>query len=417
MIIGQAIKEEIGGNFTKKFLSRPMERIKKFALLSKMLKTQPKMRNYYRNPFFTLAMNEKCGRLKIYEDLLSKMSKKKMEDIKGKIRSFEPGQSWPVKIEFDFLYWLRTNNNIAQDKIRYEDFKDSNHDFRFEANSTEFNVELTSLGQSEPSKEIEEALYLIAEKLMDSISCYGKGLIIKVNTEMLVNEKGRMEKKYIYSYLTEEIEKIYSIIFMKTEGFCNIPEDLEVLKDILWDESSLKACYYLENKHWHERLNLFKNTKDGMEYLSNISLPSKLSIKSFDWKKDDRPIKYVILDADFDSDDKSREFLLGRLEERIRAKLGEKQLQGQRNPIIAVLFYDFVFHSYADNSYPVKTRFLQRIQERIHKVFKGNGNEDIKGILLIEDFKENFMKFIPNPNIKISQKLLNIIESFIPRNN
>ena len=237
IITGYAIEEK-EGNYRADFLSNGKEAIKEFPTLFSILGDFPDFEEekYDSNLFLVLASTSKYDifrkgpneesyeRMQQYESLLRKIKledfkKEKRNDIIKKMNSFDNQQNRSVMLELEFLRQLKEHEKIKS--VIYNDFPNSNHDYRISLDGIDFNLELTGLGESKPNEILRNSFFNIAKELLKFIPT-DKMLIIDLKTDTLLNEEDKMDVNYIFNLVVQRMEIILPIILVKNNSFCTI---------------------------------------------------------------------------------------------------------------------------------------------------------------------------------------------------
>jgi len=425
IVTGYAIEEK-EGNYRAKFLSNGIETIKEFPILFEILRDFPyfEVEKYDSNMFLVLASTSKYDvflkgsneesykRLQKYEALLSdikleKFKKEKRNDLIKKMNSFDKQQNRSIIMEFEFLGQLNDHERITD--IIYNDFSDSNHDYQISLDSIEFNLELTSLGESKPNEILRKSFFKIAKELLKFIPD-NKMLQIDLKTDTLLNEDNKMDEDYIFNLVVEKIKEIFPVILVKNNSYCTINTNMGKPTENLFDMRD-KYKYYNE---WGERLALLLNTQDGENYLKNthLSIFDNFPISYFGFYDAQSKLVEVHSQSVLPSiaENLREKAILNQLENIADYKLKKNQLLGQENPILVIQFKDILFRCYSDGCEIFSGEYLGKIKRRILNAFEKNPESNIiLGIMMIEDSLIT-SKFIPNPNIAIQTSILSKLE-------
>lgn len=423
IIIGQALVEK-GSNYIINYLAHGQETIKDFPLLHKILEYFPDFNKnkYDQNYFLMLASKSKYDvkgpnnwcydKLKEYESLLKeldfeKFHIKKRNDITKKMNSFNKQQNHAIFKELEFLRQLKSCDKIGE--VIYDNFEDSNHDFRILVDGLHFNLEFTSTSDSEPSKILEKSFFKIAEELINWIPD-NKYLRLDLKTDLLLNEKNEMDKNYIYKLVIEKTKEILPIIFANEEGYCTITGMGDPNKSFYEFRD-----YYGNYGDLGKRLSILLQSEEGKKFLMNKSFASlgKFPISRFCYNPSQSKLVEVHNQSHWPSrsEDARKIALLKQLKRLVISKIKKGQLKGQENPIIVIQFADVIFDEYLNKDDIFGPDKLSEIQEQITNAFKETSDSEILGVILIEDYLSK-SKFVPNPNININDDLLSKIAQF-----
>jgi hypothetical protein len=352
--------------------------------------------------------------LQEYETLLKELKleefrKDKRNDLKKKMNSFDNLQNLSFIKELEFLKQLKDHEQITG--IVYNNFPESDHDFRIFIEGVEFNLEFTSTGESEPNKILRESFSKIANELLKLIPD-NKMLIVDLKTDRLLNAGGKMEEGHIFSLVVQKIKKILPIIKVKDNSFCTINANMGSPTQNLFE---IRDIFKYHND-LGERLELLLTTSEGEEYLKSTPLSTfnNFPISSFGFCDAKSKLVTVHSESVYPSRAESlrEKALLNQLEKRADSKITEKQLLGQENPILVIQFQDILFLGYSYRSGIFSNDYFVKIKERILDAFKKNPtSNNILGTILIEDSLIN-SKFIPNPNFTIQTDILSKIKLF-----
>ncbi|MCD4677828.1 MAG: hypothetical protein K8S18_17810 [Desulfobacula sp.] len=421
IITGYAIEEK-EGDYRVDFLSNGKEAIKEFHTLSSILNDfrDFEEEKYDSNIFLVLASTSKhdifCKgpnkesyeRLKHYEALLNDIEIKdykpeKRNAIFKKMNSFDKQQNRSIMLELEFLRQLKQHEKIIN--VIYDDFLDSNHDYRITLDGIDCNLELTGLGESEPNKILRKSFFKIANELLKFIPT-DKMLKIDLKTDTLLNEKKQMDEKYICNLVVQGIKNIRPIILVKNNSYCIINTEMGEFTKNLFDIREIFKYY----NDWGERLALLCKTQEGEAYLKDtyLSIFKYFPISSFDFCDAKGKLVEVHSQSVFPSvaENLREKALLKQLERLANEKLKNNQLLGQENPIIIIQFKDILFKGYSNEREMLSGEYLEKIESRILKAFENNREyNNILGIMLFEDFLTNSI-FVPNPNISIQIPVL-----------
>lgn len=426
IIIGQAIDEK-KINYKTEYLTYGQEAIKQFPLLHKILKDFPDFNKsrYDQNYFLMLASKSKydifrkgpnnwChNKLQDYELLLKELNvenfkSKKRNDIFKKMNSFNRQQNHAVFKELEFLQQLKECEKIK--KVIYDNFEDSNHDFRILVNGTFFNLEFASPSDSKPSKKLEKSFFRIANELIKYIpdNRYFK---LDLKTDLLLNENTEMDEEYIYNLVIEKTKEIFPIIFAKEDDYCRIETRMGDPNKSFYELRD----YYEHYGEWGQRLIILLQTEEGKKFLMNHSHASlgKFPISRFCYRESNDKLVEIHNESKWPSpSEKARkEAMLGQLNRLITSKIRMGQLKNQENPIIVIQFNDVIFHEYLNENDPFGPGQFEEIQEQIVNGFKETSDSEILGVIVIENYLSK-SKFILNPNINIENDLLSQISLF-----
>jgi len=426
IIIGQAVAEK-GINYRSNYLVHGQETIKQFPLLYKILKDFPDFSEsmYSQNYFLMLASkakydifqngpNNSCyNKLKKYEALLKESAfenfkLKKRNDIAKKMNSFDKQQNHAICKELEFLMQLKNHGKIKE--IIYDNFEDSNHDFRIQVDGIYFNLEFTSTADSEPSKILKKSFDKIAEELIKYIPD-GKYLKLDLKSDLLLNENNKMDENYIYNLVIEKTKEIFPIIFAKDDGYCSIETRMGDPNKPFYEFRD----YYKHYREWGERLSTLLQSEEGKKFLMSKSFASlgKFPISRFMYTSSQDKLVEIHSQSQWPSpSEEARKIaLLNQVNRLVTSKIEKGQLNGQENPIIIIQFADVIFDEYLNETDPFGPGKFNELKEQIMNSFKETSDSDILGVILIEDYLLK-SKFIPNPNIGINDDLLSKISQF-----
>jgi len=425
VIIGSAFEEK-KGNYRADFLSNGKEAIKEFPTLFSILGDFPDFEEekYDSNIFLFLASTSKydifrrgpnkesCEIFKQYEALLNDIEledfkKEKRNDIKKKMNSFNKQQNRSIMLELEFLRQLKQHDKITN--VVYNNFSDSNHDYRISLDGICFNLELTGLGESELNKILRKSFFKIAKELLKFIPT-DKMLEIDLKTDTLLNEENKMDENYIFNLVVSKIKDILPVILVKNNSYCLINTKMDESTKNLFDIRDIFEYY----NDLGERLALLLNTQEGEAYLKDtpLSIFDNFPVSSFDFTDAKFKIVEVKSQSIFPSEAENlrENALLNQLERLAETKLKQKQLSGQKNPIIIIQFEDILFRGYSNGREMFSGEYLEKIKRRILNVFEKNPEcNNILGIMLIEDSLYN-SKFVRNPKITIQTSVLSKLE-------
>ena len=421
IITGYAIDEK-GGNFRADFLSNGKETIKKFRILNAILDgfKDSTPEKYDLNIFLVMASNSKYDRfiggpnnkclekLGQYETLLNDVEietykAKKRRGIYKKMNSFDKQQNRSIVLELDILRELKHHRKITN--VIYDNFIESNHDYRISLDCIDFNLELTGLGESEPNKILQKSFFKIADELLNLIPD-GKMLKIDLKTDMLLNEKNKMDENHIFDRVLHDIKCIEPIIFAKSNSYCSFHMDVGEKSKTLYD---LRDAHEYTQTDLYERLALLCNTQKGVEYLkkTSFSIFDNFSVSSFRFNDADFKIAEVRNQSIYPSvaEKLIEKATLRKLERIACDKLKKNQLSCQENSILVIQCKDLLFMG--NDEYGILTgNCHKKIKARILNAFKKHpGYENILGIILMEEFQADSI-FIPNPAITIQASII-----------
>jgi hypothetical protein len=425
IITGYGIEEK-EGNYRLDFLSNGKEAIKEFPTLFSILGDFPDFEEekYDSNIFLVLASKlkydifckgpnkESYERMQQYEALLREIEledfkKEKRNDIIKKMNSFDKQQNHSVVLELEFLRQLKEHKKIKS--VIYNDFLNSNHDYRISLDGIDFNLELTGLGESERNKNLRNSFFKIAKELLKFIPT-DKMLKIDLKTDTLLNEEKKMDGNYIFNLVVPKIKKILPIILVKNNSYCTINTNIGISSEKLYDVRDIYEYY----NDLGERLALLCNTQEGEAYLKDtpLSIFDNFPVSSFDFTDAKFKIVEVHSESKFPSkaENLRGRLLLNQLERLAGDKLKKNQLFGQENSILIIQFKDILFIGYSDEREMFSGKYLKKIKKRILSALNNNREyNNILGIMLIEDSLAN-SKFVPNPNITIQNSVLSKLE-------
>jgi hypothetical protein len=423
IIRGYAIAESLRQHRID-FLNNGREIIKKFPTLFSILNDFPGFieDKYDSNDFLNSASKAKfnvfiggpdersLNRLKEYENILREIDlqsypREKRNQIKQRMNLFGDDNHEALVKELQLLIQLK-KSKIFTDVV-YDKFDESNHDFRFFIDKNEFNLEFTSLGKSLPTRIIEKSFNGISEELIKLIP--DKHLLrLRVKTDQLLNSDGEMDEDYIKGYLIEKIKEILPIITVNLNGHFMINSNLGDQKKSLWEARSVFGYF----NEFGERLQSLTVTKNGRDYLkkTKIAQIADCPIKSISIMPRVASLVEIHSEGVFPSEAERlrTESLIRQIRNSVEQKIKENQLDGQTNPIIAIQFDDVLFMNYTDSTDYLSEDYIQKLSEPILEALLSEVNEDILGVLLIENYIENSI-FIKNPNSVIDSNVLGII--------
>jgi len=425
IITGYAIEEK-EGNYRADFLYNGKEAVKEFPTLFSILGDFPDFEEekYDSNFFLFLASTSKYDifrkgpneesyeRIQQYESLLRKIKledfkKEKRNDIIKKMNSFDNQQNRSVMLELEFLRQLREHEKIKS--VIYNDFPNSNHDYRISLDGIEFNLELTGLGESKPNEILRNSFFNIAKELLKFIPT-DKMLIIDLKTDTLLNEEDKMDVNYIFNLVVQRMEIILPIILVKNNSFCTINTNIGRSTETLYDIRDIYEYY----NDLGDRLSLLCNTQEGEAYLKDtlLSIFDYFPVSSFSFHDAKGKLVEVHSQSVFPSKAEilREKALLNQLENSADYKLKKNQLSGQENSILIIKFQDILFINYSDEHEILSGEYLEKIKTRILNAFEKNPEfNNILGIMLIEDSLSKSI-FVPNPNITIQPSIFYKLE-------
>jgi len=425
IITGYAVEEK-EGNHRVDFLSNGKEAIKEFPTLFSILGDFPDFEEekYDSNIFLVLASTSKYDifkrgpnkesyeRMQQYEALLSEikledLKKEKRNDIVKKMNSFDKQQNHSVLLELELFRQLKEHEKIKS--VIYNDFLDSNHDYRISLDDIDFNLELTGLGESKPNEILRNSFFKIAGESLKFIP-NDKMLIIDLKTDTLLNEENKMDENYIFNFVMQRMKNILPIILVKNNSYCRINTNMGKSTEKLYDIRDIFEYY----NDWGERLALLCNTQEGETYLKDtpLSIFDYFPVSSFGFFDARGKLVEVHSQSVFPSEAENlrEKALLNQLENLADYKLKKNQLLGQENSILIIQFQDILFRGYSDEREMLSGDYLKKIKRRILKAFEKNPEyNNILGIILIENFLTNSI-FVPNPNIIIQTSVYSKLE-------
>ncbi len=429
MFISGTASEGDRETYRKEFLKKGQSEISKFPILYSILKDFPefKVENYDFNFFLLLASsakydpflkapnNDSLARLQKYEKLLSEIGlleypSAKRRDIIAKMNSFDWDQNHTLIKEFELLIQLRNNPKLSD--VVYSNFEDSNHDYRFSAGGTEFNLELTSLGKSKPANIMEKAFNQAARKMIVDLPG-DKVLRLDILTDKLLNKDSAMDEDYIINLLTSYFKRLLPIIVVKCNGFCIFNFNFGDPEKSLFEFKDIFKYYDQQG----ERLLELLHTPSGVDYLKKTKLHQLIGspFKGFTYTDAKPGLKLVEVTSSFSYPSVAQSLretaLLKQLKRSIVAKIKKNQLDSQQNPILIVQFNDLLFKGYSRKDELFGEEYLSKLKGIVMEAFEENISKNILGCILIEDFLSS-AKFISNPKISLSLEIAKTIREF-----
>ncbi len=393
-------------------LSKAIKKIKEFSTLNKILKNfdLATKENHYENKLLNLAgapNNEYDPYLQRIENLLSTLLKKGISDKRNlffRLRYFGE-QHFQKFYEIEFYLGLLDNNHISED-IKYEG-KKQKHDFKFDIDGVEFNVELTSLGKGKIEQKINGAFTIAAQEILKNLP---DNTWLKVG--IISDKLGEIGKGVYPSDISKVIVESFNLI----KPFCLVcrNDSLTLEKNVGPANKTLFECkdyfYYKESKKIITEL---LKSDEGVNYLKSTKIKDIKenpidSFSVFDGKNRKVEISAGKI-MDSSTEVLRKKSLIRQVKDRIRVKIKEGQLKGQINPFIAFHFEDFAFHNYylPDDSFGQYN--LNELSEIVKEVFTETSERELLGVLFYFQ-KLNKSAFIQNPNIEIDSKIIDKID-------
>jgi hypothetical protein len=275
---------------------------------------------------------------------------------------------------------------------------------------TEFNLELTGLGESKPNQIIKESFEKISSQLIEVIP-ENKMLTLYLKADRLLNENNRMDGKHIASLILTKVESILPIIESKTNSYSSLNLDNVNSSETLFDFAEICQFY---DTDLADRLSILQQNKpDGENYLKSTYLDSLIDFPITGFGFCDSKTKFVELQTEYvypsTAENLREKAILNQLKRIVESKLQKNQLKNQKNPILVVQFDDLLFRGYSGGSEILLNNEVDKIKSTIHGAFDENKAHNILGVLLTEDFLSTAI-FVPNQNITIEPNILSKIE-------
>lgn len=399
------------------FLNDGKQKIFEFPLIKKYVNDFSDFTDekYNNNVFLNLAVSAKRNEnqpnanqwLNYLEEILTlievaNLRRSLINGIASKMRSFEHEQNYSIYREFLFYHFLRSNSRISS--INYDNFANSTHDFRFNIENVEFNLEFTGLNEGGPDKELSLGFKRVADRLLQKLP--ENGIIrLSIDSSKLLDGRDRFDKTHFVPLVLDEIDRIFPIITVK-EGwffFANIGNSSKSL----WE---LKDQYEFYSE-LGERLEELAKTPDGVDYLKSMkcsfvhnenTLATSVSFHTGRFRAVEIQTEFSFPSK---TQDNRKKYLLGQLSRAIERKINDAQLSGQLNPIICVHFEDTLFKGYSDGSLFGIDKYLTDLKDTINGVFSRKGDISTLGVLLLETKFEKSI-FFRNHNVRIKKNVL-----------
>lgn len=375
-----------------------------------------------------LIQNEKNDQLRAQKTLneleilfhnylkLSERTNKQKNDIIRKMTSFGYENNQSIGIFRELYLYLQLKKNTSISEITFDDFANSNHDFRIKVNGYEINLEITGLGPNKVDLILREAFTEVGLKTINLLPL-DMQLLLEINVKYLKKDKAEFEKEYIVKLLSDSIDNLMPIL-KNTDSGALFDKDLfgqtsmslynffEFYKNPEFGVSSYPIMKIFERMtESEEALFFLKNTKSDLivdtpiEMFSNSKSDNKKCIQLSPWH------------ISWNEAEKERiEARLNQLQRTLEYKLRKNQLEGQKNPILVVQFDDFFFSGY-DSNLIEKQNFIDRISPIVTKTFEIINKEltlDVYGVFIYESIFSKGI-FFPNQYLKLDQEFFNSI--------
>lgn len=427
MIITGYAFEDKNNNYIETFLSNGRKAIKQFPYLFNILSDFPEFskKDYDSNFFLVCASTsiydpfksgpnkESFERLQRYEKLLvdikiETFKKGAKSDVIKKMNSFDKQQNKSIILEFEVLIKLKNNAHIR--KIDYNNFSDSNHDYRVYFDKIQLNLELTSLGESKPNRIIRNSFNKVAHELLDYIPDK-KRLILYFKSDMLLDANSEMNEKHIFELCFQSIKSIFPIIFIKDNSYCSIYLNFNGKNGTLLD---IRDTYSFYNDLGERLFLLSQDKQNGEAYLKKTSLATftDLPISKFGFFDSKDKLVEIQTESVFPSKAESlrEKAILNQLGKSVSSKLRKNQLANQKNSILVIQFSDLLFRGYSSGSEIFLNNGIEKIKSKINDVFCQEPNSDsILGVILTEDSLSSSI-FIRSPYAVIKPDVLSKIQ-------
>lgn len=429
IIMGQAFEENKDFQYVQDYISKAQTKLKEFQNLSQVLgKFDDANRSNYNKNYFLLHSRNAVSnpfnngqpdknsedKLKVYDVLLKailpELNGERRSKLISRLKGYGENHFKTIQ-ELEFFLELVKNDAITE--ITYEDPKKGNHDFSFKFQNEEFNVELTSTGTGMVQAILEDAFNAAANEILTTLEP-GTLLKLHADTSMLLDLTGENNPDEIKNILLTNYNKIEKIVKVIKNNFC--------ILGINW--SPEKSLYDLKDYYEHynelgERLSKLLETDDGISYLKNTKIGDiqDNSISSFMYGEAKSRLVEIHSESKSPSkaEDARKISLLRQLKNRIKEKIEEGQLRDKPNPIIAVYFFDLIFHDYTSDDDLFGKQHFQELKSVIEEVFRATANKEILGVILFErNLKSS--KFVQNPNIIINNEILEKIDILTKEN-
>lgn len=424
---GIAVRESEQFNYSKETIDKAKEKIKEFPTLNSILNNFSKANkeNYKKNHFLILARDalsnpfignqpdmDAEAELKRYESLLNflipRLNKDSKKKLISRLKDFGENHSKTV-LELELLSELITKESVFN--VHYENPEKGNHDFCVEMGDTELNIELTSLGEGSIEKILKTAFSMAANEIIEQIP-EDTVLRLEVDTSSILNQEGKNEPIKIKNILVQSFLKIWPIINVIRNNYCIIEKNLGDPEEYLYD---FKDSYKYYNE-FGDRLSKLLETPEGLEFLKKTKNKDISRIPISNFFIGDAKTKLVeIFPYSFwpsKAGSLRKDSILRQFRNRITEKIQDGQLKGKVNPIIAMNFYDWIFHDYSSNTDIFGQENLNELKDIIEEIFNQEEENEILGILLYEKTLKK-SKFIKNPRISISKETILKINSLM----
>jgi len=429
MIITGYAMEQGDKDFRLLHLHRGIEKIRAYPTLHSILGefSDFDIQNYDHNPFLNLASKAMYDFWKDGPNELAKSQLDKLEELmsglferhpdsddRGKLtsdmESFDMGQSQRKFTELKVLLELKVNESI--DDILYEVIPDSSHDFRITSGDIEFNIELSSLGETESNRLIRESFNEVSMELLPMLA-NNKILNIQIAVDKIRMDNGAIDKNYIKTLLLEKIRRVFPIV-ISDESTWNIEPSIIQCEGNLLENIHIVGCY----GRWGDRLQRLMSDDDGHEILRNINTNEfrDFPLTYFIYGSGRFKLIEIQTQSFYPSDAAVTRIdeVLSQLIRRITRKLKRRQLRGQTNPILAIQFSDTYFEGYGDEVQTVPTPgSFDNQKDVITTSFNTVNWTNVLGVILFENDIQH-SRFLANPNQEIGQQVLNKINDILP---
>lgn len=422
IIIGRAIEETESFNYSKDCIDNARNKIKQYPTLDKILDNfkDANNENYNKNYFLLLAKSAVSNpfingnpdtraeaKLEQYENLINSLRIDR--ELRSKLFSRMKGfgeNHFKIVLELELL--LELQNNKLVKNIEYENPDIGTHDFQIILDNTEFNLELTALGEGAIQEILQEAFDLATNEIIHRIP---KNTLLRltVDTSSVLDVNGNNDSNVIHNIVKEKFIEIEPLITIIRNDFCIIERNLGGGENSLYE---LKDFYKHYGK-FGERLLKLLETEDGISFLKSTKMKEIKETPFSSFIIGDAKTKLVEIHSESHWTSKAeslrKQSLLRQFRNGIIEKIKKGQLKGKSNPIIVFNFNDVIFHEYTSDNDIFGQELFDELKGILESIFKQEQEKEILGILLYEETLKK-SKFVKNPNIDISDNMLSKIE-------
>ncbi|MHA1224181.1 MAG: hypothetical protein ACTSP3_13215, partial [Candidatus Heimdallarchaeaceae archaeon] len=342
------------------------------------------------------------------------LSRSKQNTIKSRMNSFRRRDNLNKGIFLElYLYsQMITNSNITQ--ILYENFVNSHHDFRIVVKDTEFNLEVTGLGENNVNQILEKSFRNAGEYLLNIMpeDCL---LNLYIDIRKLKNHDDIFDENYSTNLLKSTIDTLKPILFI-SDSTVNFSENA-FLKGTNCTLYQLYKFYNQKVIDAFQEENIFKvitkliESQVNDEFLNSIMSSDIIELPIVSYLNTTLPGRKCAEIASWHlfptlSEEERIEARINQIKRKLIVKLDKNQLENQINPILVFHFSEFPFSNYS-NDVLTMFDFLQEILPVVKHCFKEQNKRAISNILGIVFYEEYLEKgiFVKNPFIKIEEEI------------